>query len=91
MSTDLITTISALSGEEMTISADVDDLSAHYHSTLSADIGLSYTYPVGSGTKTQTLSVDQLLIVDEVTFERYRLTIRNGALNINKVDALNEA
>lgn len=91
LSTDLSTTIDALSGETMTISSDVNTLSGHYRTTLSTDIGLSYTYPVGAGTQTQTLSVDQLLIVDEVTFQRYRLTIRNGALNINKVDSLNEA
>jgi len=34
--------------------------------------------------------VDKLLIVDEVTFDLYALTIRNGSLNINKVKTITE-
>lgn len=52
--------------------------------TLSQDIQLQY---VELG-KTTTTTVNQLILVDEVTFERYCLTIRNGALAINKIDSI---
>lgn len=35
--------------------------------------------------------VDKLLIVDEITFDLYALTIRNGALNINKISNIIES
>ena len=93
LSVNLSTDISALSSKT---SVDIDELSSnlsalsgHYHTTLSADIQIPYEYTSTTGsTISKPLSVDQLLIVDEVTYERYRLTIRNGALNINKVDRL---
>lgn len=53
----------------------------HYDKTISTDIEIKYN----CGSHSHTMSVDQLLIVDEVNFNTYRLTIRNGALNINLV------
>ena len=93
LSVNLSTDISALSSKTTTdideLSSNLSALSGHYHTTLSADIQIPYEYTSTTGsTISKPLSVDQLLIVDEVTYERYRLTIRNGALNINKVDRL---
>ena len=66
-------------------------MSVHYYKTLSTDVALTKIFhdeDPETPDITRTLSVDQLVIVDEVTFERYRLTIRNGALNINKIDKI---
>ena len=61
----------------------------HYNKTLSNDIELKHTYYDHEGHEVSiSAEVDQLVLVDEVTFDRYRLTIRNGALNINKLDNL---
>ena len=72
------------------LSSDLSTLEyEHYNKTLSNDISIPHTYKDAEGHEiTITREVDQLLLVDEVTFDRYRLTIRNGALNINKVDSL---
>ena len=72
------------------LSSDLSTLEyEHYNKTLSNDITIPHTYKDAEGHEiTITKEVDQLLLVDEVTFDRYRLTIRNGALNINKVDSL---
>ena len=72
------------------LSSDLSTLEyEHYNKTLSNDISIPHTYKDNEGHEiTITREVDQLLLVDEVTFDRYRLTIRNGALNINKVDSI---
>ena len=75
----------ALSNDIDTLSTALStDLSAfevnHYFKTLSGDVELRY--PTDPHV---TTIVDQLLIKDEITFDLYRLTIRNGALNINLV------
>ena len=59
----------------------------HYNKTLSNNISVDHKYyDADSHEHTITHVVDQLIILDEVTFDRYRLTIRNGSLNINKID-----
>jgi hypothetical protein len=68
-----------------TISTDLDELEAHYSVNMSTDVEISALSSDGSGIHTVYTTVDQLLIADEVTYDLYRLTIRNGALNINKV------
>ena len=65
------------------LSGDLSSLSGHYYKTLSTDI--SVYYPPDPDGSISTV-VDQLLIKDELTFDLYRLTIRNGALNINRVE-----
>ena len=68
-----------------------DDLSTlkyhHYEKTLSNDIILTHDFVDNNGNiVTKTSEVDQLIIVDEITFDKYRLTIRNGSLHINLVE-----
>ena len=96
LSTSLSTDISVLSSSlsididtlSTHLSTDLSSLSSHYYKTISTDIELQQVYSSGTSgaTEVKRLSVDQLIIVDEVTADRYRLTIRNGALNINKID-----
>jgi hypothetical protein len=89
LSTSLSTTVdeltSFISGDVITISTDLDHLENHYNTNISTDIEISALSTDNTGTHTVYTVVDQLLIADEVTYDLYRLTIRNGALNINKV------
>lgn len=82
--------ISANDNDVEFLSSDLSTLEhQHYNKNLSNDIALDHKYYDNIGSEqTITHIVDQLLIVDEVTFDRYRLTIRNGSLNINKVDSV---
>ena len=91
LSTDLSCLSAYISAEVSAVSADLDNLSVHYYKTLSTDVVLTKIFrdeDPETQDITKTLPVDQLVIVDEVAFERYRLTIRNGALNINKIDKI---
>lgn len=54
---------------------------------MSCDIELTHK----TTGETYTQIVDKLLIVDEITFDLYALTVRNGALNINKVSSIIDA
>lgn len=89
LSASLSTTVdeltSYISSDVITISTDLDELEAHYSVNMSTDVEISALSSDGSGIHTVYTTVDQLLIADEVTYDLYRLTIRNGALNINKV------
>lgn len=87
---DLSSDVYQLSSEvSNVVSVALDDLSAHYHSNISADIELTHEYSTDPATPNQrSIKVDQLVLVDEVTFKRYRLTVRNGALNISLIDSI---
>lgn len=79
--------------ELSTISTDLSVLSHHYYDkTMSCDLVLEHIKGTGPHRPEDHISavVDKLLIVDEVTFDLYALTIRNGALNINKVKTITE-
>jgi len=80
--------ISANDGDIEFLSSDLSTLEyGHYNKTLSTDITLTHEYDDGAGhIHVISSDVDQLVLVDEVTFDRYCLTIRNGALNIKKID-----
>lgn len=81
---DELTTI--ISTDLSTVSVDLDKLEDHYNTNMSVDVEISaLSTDSTGGTHTVYTVVDQLLIADEETYDLYRLTIRNGALNINKV------
>ncbi len=85
MSVNISTDVSCLSAN---VSSDISVLSTHYFGTLSTDIKFDvvYRHDGSQDTLSRPVYTDQLLILDEVTLDRYCLTIRNGALNIKKVD-----
>ena len=82
---------SAQTQEISTVSSDLSILSRHYYDrSMSCDNVIEHIIdPNGKHTHISA-TVDKLLIVDEVTFDIYALTIRNGCLNINKVSAITE-
>ena len=84
-----------LSNEVDRISAELSNelsvIEHHYNKTLSCNIELTHvkTPDIGPDSHIRAI-VDKLLIVDEITFDLYALTIRNGALNINKVKTIDK-
>jgi len=75
------------------MSTDLSVLKHHYYDkTMSCDIVLSHDLNTPGHPITDHISavIDKLLIVDEVTFDLYALTIRSGALNINKVKKIDK-
>lgn len=80
--------VSANDGDISYLSGTLSDMTHRYkEKTMSCDIELRHDVP---GKDDIHAKVDKLLIVDEVTFDLYALTICNGALNINKVKTLTE-
>ena len=72
-----------------TVSSDLSVLDRHYsYRAMSCDVVLEHIVDPDGGHKHISATVDKLLIVDEVTFDLYALTIRNGSLNINRVSSI---
>ena len=81
--------IETLSNGLSTVSSDLSVLDRHYSDrAMSCDIVLEHIVDPDGGHKHISATVDKLLIVDEVTFDLYALTIRNGSLNINRVSSI---
>ncbi len=80
-----------LNDELTAIKSNVSTISGVVDGALSGNVELPahrHTNP-DSTVVSLTATVSKLIIIDEATYDRYALTIRNGALNIDKIDHYN--
>lgn len=89
-----VATTSSLADNISSLTSDIDSLSNGLTTVVSAvndallsNQTITETQPVTQGHTQRTMVVSKLVLVDEVNFNKYTLTIRNGALNIDKITA----